>query len=358
MQQLKPDIYLETLENNIFFRNNHYTINDDNINDNKRTIMVVNDEFAENEIKTTNILKIIKNYEFYFNIYQDMQNVKIGQLNQVNFERMDLYQDNHILFTYNDKHKIDFTTFMMTFKTCKDFLLNFLESYREILNILCIIKSNNLCIFNISPSTILFDNSFKPQLSNFTKTFSLNPKKYSQINFERYFHGENFVYKPIELHLLYYILNNDDLQLDIETIDIISSKFVENVKIFRFFSITFKLDYKERCVSFMKQYINMNKEDIIEDILKYSNTWDNYSVSIIYLHILSNIISSFSLREGFMVGYLDILVKNIAPNPLNRISVYEMAEEYDILFMQYCNWDFVSELNISHLQKLYERMQV
>ena len=78
MQQLKTDIYLETFENNIFFRNNHYTIND-NDNDTKRTVMVVNDEFAENEIKTTNILKTIKNYEFYFNIFQEIQDVKIGE---------------------------------------------------------------------------------------------------------------------------------------------------------------------------------------------------------------------------------------------------------------------------------------
>lgn len=353
MEEVKTDIYLETFETNIFFHKNHYLINNylDNI---KRNVLCINDVFAQNEIKTTNILKSIDNHQFYFNIFEKTEIAKIGKLNDVNMERMDLCYDNHILFIYNDKDKIDFTSFITSFKSCKQFLLNLLESYREILKILCIIKTNNLCIFNISPNNILFDNTFKPQLSNFTKTFSLNSKKHINLKFKDYFKGENYVYKPIEAHLLFYLVNNDDLKLDIETIDTISSKFITDIKVFDYFSTIFKIEYKHKCNVFMNKYLNMDRETIVSDILKYSNTWDYYSICIIYLHIVSNVIKIFSLREGFMVRFLNILIQNIDPDPLKRLSVYEIAEDYDELFIKYDNWDFVSELNDNNLQKLYE----
>jgi hypothetical protein len=98
----------------------------------------------------------------------------------------------------------------------------------------------------------------------------------------------------------------------------------------------------------------MKKTDIIADIFTYSNTWDNYSVSVIYFHIVSKVILQFSLGQGFMVRFLNLLLQNLQPDPSTRICVYEIAEEYDTLFMQYYYWDFVSELNDNHLQKLYE----
>jgi REP element-mobilizing transposase RayT len=360
MEEIKTDIYLETFENNFFMHKNSNSqlyLSRNNYVTNKRSILTINDEYSQNEIKTTNILKRINNYYLYFNIFEEIQHAKIGELNESNFERMDLCVDNHILFIYNDNHKIDFTSFIMSFHSCRDFLLNLIESHREILKILCITKTNELCIFNICPNHILFDDTLKPQLSNFTKTFSLNLKTTSHLDLKNYLKGENYTYKPIEVHLLYYLLYNNEMVLDDGTIDIISSKFVEDIKIFDYFSTTFKIEYKHKCNIFMRKYLAMNKDDIIKDILKYSNTWDYYSICIIYLHIISNIIPIFSIREGFIVKFLNMLVKNLDPEPLNRDCVYEIDEYYDELFIKYNNWDFVSELSDNNLKKLYDKLR-
>jgi len=357
MGEIKTDIYLETFEN-IFLKNKN-RIPDSHIGKNsnifnKRTVLTKNDEFSQNEIKTTNILKTIHNYYLYFNIFKEYQYVKIGELDESNIDRICCFNDNHILFIYDDKHKKDFTSFIMSFNYFRDFLLNILESYREILKILCIININNLCFFNISPDNILFDDSYKPQLSNFTKTFSFSSKKNIHSILKKYFEGENYTYKPIEVHLLYYILNNNEMEINFDTIDIISSKFITDIKIFKNFSTTFKIEYKYKCNTFMKKYINMNKEHVISDILKYSNTWDFYSICIIYLHIISNTISIFSIREGFITRFLNMLIKNLDPDPLKRDRVCEFSEEYNDLFIKYNNWDFVSELPDNNLQKLFQ----
>jgi hypothetical protein len=353
MVGVKSDIYLETFEINIFFNNKENKENKDHYdtNDNKRSELCPYDTFSQNEVKITNILKNIDQYHIYFNLFVEQHNVKLGQLNDRNMDRMDCYDDNNILFIYNDKHKIDFSTFITSFETPRHFLLNLFESYRELLKILCITQNMNLCIFNVSPQNILFDESFKPQISNFKKTFAFITRN---IDLKEYLKNEDYVYKPIELHILYYLLNNEDFKLNDENIDLISSKFLSEIKIFQHFSTTFKIEYKYKIAAFLKQYLNKSNDEIVTDILKYSNTWDNYSISIIYLHIISNIITFFALREGFFVRFFQILTKNIEPDPLKRQNIYETSEQYDNLFNYYTNWDFVSNIPENKLTDLYE----
>lgn len=350
MSVIKTDIYLETFEINIFFQekeNVYYYDTDDII----RSEVCVNDAFSQNEIKITNVLKNMSQYYLYFNVFVEYHSVKLGQLNDKNIESMDYYDDNNILFIYHDKHKISFSSFITSFKNCRQFLLNLLESYCELIKIFCITHNTNLCIFNVSPENILFDETFKPQLSNFKKSFTINS---NNVNLYEHLKNEDYVHKPLELHLLYYLLNNEDFKLNDEIIDDISTKFIDEIKIFENFSTTFKIEYKYKLVAFLKQFLNKSNSEIISDILQYANTWDNYSISVIYLHIVSKFIKFFSIREGFLSRFFHLLTKNIDPNPLKRPNIYKTLEDYENLFTSYINWDFVSDISDDKLKDYYE----
>lgn len=352
MVDIKSDIYLETFEKNIFF-DDEIIIESYEPNDNLRSELCKYDILSENEVKITNILKNVNGYEKYFNMFIDYKNVKLGKLNDKNINKMDTYDDNNVLFIYNDKDKIDFSSFITSFKSCKPFLLNLIESYRELTQIFCILQRLNICIFNVSAQNILFDRSLKPQVSNFKKAFTFNN---ANIDLNEYLKDEDYINKPIELHILYYIFNNEDFKLSDENIDVISSKFISEIRIFQKFSTTFKLEYKYKIIAILKKYLHKTNDEIIADILKYSNTWDNYSISIIFLHIVSNIINVFSLREGFILRFFHILTKNIDPDPSKRSTIYETSQEYQDLFNIYQNWDFVSDIDENKLIELYESL--
>ena len=102
-----------------------------------------------------------------------------------------------------------------------------------------------------------------------------------------------------------------------------------------------------------KPVSNSPKSDIIHDILSYSDTWDNYSLSIIYLHVIGTIIKVFSLKNNFMNQFLTLLIKNIHPNPLKRENLKETQQNYENLY-RVTKWGFISELSCNKMKKLHE----
>ncbi len=67
------------------------------------------------------------------------------------------------------------------------------------------------------------------------------------------------------------------------------------------------------------------------DVLQFSNTWDNYALSILYLRILIGIHRSIGIKNKFIILFMKLLVTNIHLNPLKRLSIEMTIEKFDIL---------------------------
>ena len=89
---------------------------------------------------------------------------------------------------------------------------------------------------------------------------------------------------------MYFILINDEKTISYSQIEELSYNYVKSISFLEFFSESYRENYKKKCVNFLKKYINKSREEIITDILKYINTWDNFSLSILYLHIICNLL--------------------------------------------------------------------
>jgi hypothetical protein len=136
-------------------------------------------------------------------------------------------------------------------------------------------------------------------------------------------------------------------------IETICSNYVKNMDILTLFSQNYRESYEKTCVETLKKYINKPKTATIADILKYSQYWDNYSLSILYLHIIGNITNIFSLKGTFMNKFTMLLIKNIHPNPLKRETLRETSKNYDKLF-ENADWTFINEFSDEKMEKLYD----
>jgi hypothetical protein len=105
---------------------------------------------------------------------------------------------------------------------------------------------------------------------------------------------------------------------------------------------------------FLKQYINRPKTDIIRDILTYYDTWDNYSLSVIYLHIVGHISQVFNLKDTFINKMAIQLSKSLHPNPSKRETLSNSKHLFDMLFNEYTDWSFISDISCIKLNNLYE----
>jgi hypothetical protein len=136
-------------------------------------------------------------------------------------------------------------------------------------------------------------------------------------------------------------------------IEAISNNYVKNMDVLSLFSQNYKESFEKSCVETLKKYINRSKSVIIADILKYTHYWDNYSLSILYLHIIGNISKFFSLKGTFMNKFTLLLIQNIHPNPLKRESLKETSENYDKLFDN-SDWGFINDFSSEKMKKLFK----
>jgi hypothetical protein len=164
---------------------------------------------------------------------------------------------------------------------------------------------------------------------------------------------DNYTYKPLEIHVLFYLIANDERTLSLSFIELICGNYVKTMDILLIFSQNYRESYEKACVETLKKYINKPKLVIIADILNYSQYWDNYSLSILYLHIIGNISNFFSLKGTFMNKFTLLLIKNIHPNPLKREKIQETRENYDKLF-ENADWTFINDFSNDKMKKLYD----
>lgn len=140
----------------------------------------------------------------------------------------------------------------------------------------------------------------------------------------------NFTFKSFEVHVLFYLYKMEEQYLSKYKLTNIISKYIENMK--QFLKGQDETFIKQNCEQFMNQYINKNVEYIKIDLIQYYKTWDNYSVSILYLHLVENIIQGYNCQNLFMTKWLDILYQNVSQNPRQRLSINETANRFSNLF--------------------------
>ena len=134
----------------------------------------------------------------------------------------------------------------------------------------------------------------------------------------------------------------------------ITDKYIDNLKILSLFSDSYKEKFKAGCIDILTKYINKPKSDIICSILEQNETWDSYSLSIIYLHIIGSIIQVYDLKGSFLSKLVIELMKNINPNPSKRNNMKTIKANYNALFKEFSDWSFINHLSEEKMDKLID----
>ena len=217
------------------------------------------------------------------------------------------------------------------------------------------LQDTGISFFNLSPQNVVFNLNCgeKPQLRNFQTSLQISKLNESYIT-NIINKTQNYTYKPLEVHILFYLLKNDISSLSYSLIDEICSVFVNHLSILLFFSENYKESYKSHCVESLQKYINMPKNDIISSILKHHEKWDVYSLSLLYLHIFGHISRVFFLHSTFVNKIALELSKNIHPDPLKRNSLHNLFENYEKLFNGEKSWAFVEKMQHNKMNILFD----
>ena len=302
---------------------------------------------------------IIKKWYYYSNNYavvDDYDYINISQLSEKYIDKLNLTNNQrYLIFKYKNENYVPFNDFLFNLTNPKLFIFHVIESFSYILKSLIELNKNNICFFNLSPKNIGFnlDCGEKPILQNFQLSLQiliLN-KSYIKNIINKL---DDYTYKPLEIHVLFYLIRNDFQTISYSLIEEICENFVINLSILNFFSEKYKESYKNSCILMLKKYINQPKNEIIEDILLQTDKWDVFSLSVLYLHIFHNISRVFSLKQTFINKIILELSKNIHPNPAMRSNLENLLENFYKLFNNESDWSYINRLSSNMMPTLFD----
>ena len=314
------------------------------------------DFFCLNNIKICEKIKEKYNLPNKYHIINNYSSITIGEISKKIHHYNTNNNNKYVLLEYNKIEPINFNDFIFNLPNPKLFIFHVLDSYSFLLNSLLNLEQIGIHFFSLSTKNIVFCENYKPILRNFETSLLL--EKCSDIN---YFTNiiekiEDYTYKPLEIHVVFYLIKNNENSLSFTDIDSICNNFVKNMNILSLFSQQYRENYYKLSMECLKKYINKPKIEIITEILKYSNTWDNYELSILYLHIIGNTTRIFSLKDNLISKLTSVLSKNIGPDPIKRDTLLDSIEKLDKLYNEFTDWEYINSIPTEKMKKLFETL--
>jgi len=354
---METNIELNGLKSHFFSKNGKKS--DENRPDVKSKTTKYN-FYSINEVQICEKIRCIPYYLSNYYIADSYEFINISQLNDKYIDKVLLTDKTRYLnISYKYKEYSDFYDFIMLSINIKLLIFTVIESFSYILNSLYNLNKEYICFFNLCPQNIILLNQCgeKPILQNFQ--YSL---RYNKLNEEYFTHiienvNDNYIYKPLEVHVLFYLIKNDINTISYSFIEEICEIYTNNLSVLSFFSDKYVSDYKKCCIETLKQYINKDKREIIKLLLENIETWDLFSLSVLYLHIIGNILQLFSLQGTFISKLFMELSKNIHPNPQKRYNFESMREIYNKLLNEETNWKYINNLKNDKISLLIENLQ-
>jgi len=94
-----------------------------------------------------------------------------------------------------------------------------------------------------------------------------------------------------------------------------------------------------------KKYVNTtDKSQQIQDLKKYSLTWDVYSISILFTTLILKLQIDID-NYDFMKEYMNILLKTIFSDPISRPPIKTIVEKIESIFRSIKKEEYQSFLN-------------
>jgi len=354
------------------------------------TRMKVVSFFTENEIQISECLRKIPHWQLYYDCIAEHEHMKVGQMRENILDNSPIEnpplstfgktfsearaKSNHVykrdvepksmkdggfapmVCKYLQYKSIDFDEFFLSLPSPKLVVFHAIDSYSHLLNSFHRLEQVGVCYYNFSPEYLSFDEYYKPKLTQFDK--SIQTGKINEQFLVSLIRGtKDFTHKPLEVHLLFYLIaNNIDLLTD-DLIMIICDTFIENLAILGLFSQQYKELHKNECLSLLNRYSNKGRPEIIADVSKYIDTWDNYGLSMLYLHLIGNIASAFSLKGTIMSKLIALFTKNISPSPETRNTLQNTILIYKKLYCDFNDWSFVEQIQEEAIDVLHEKLR-
>ena len=262
---------------------------------------------------------------------------------------------------------VNFLDYILTNKSSDfNFVSLLINSYNHLLNSLQMLINMQIVHYDLKGNNIMVNRVNKlPLILDFGLSIKVDKLKSDILDKFFYTYAPEYAPWCLEIHYMSYLLkvNSAPTKSDLE-------KMVERYldsdtnPINILFSPDFIEKYKKLCLKQLEKYRSMGAVDAQTYILKFWNTWDNYSLSVIFMGFFYYIYSSKVPKQKFISILLEILLTNMHPDPERRLSVQETSLQFNEKLLGFVqdleNFEFISTLNedfVKNKKQLKERIK-
>jgi hypothetical protein len=357
-KKINPNIQIDLINHHVSFKKKE---TERKINTKQRQIIHIYNYLCRNHIFLCDKIERIKFYKERFDIIEKFDFLTISQVNKQMisfFDEKDVTDksDKYVLLHFNNNKYMSFSDFLFHLPDFSLFLLHTLNSYSYLLESLTILQNNYICFFNISSQNIVFSQYHVPILQNFKNSLLIT--NYDEYYIKQIINSKSdFTFCPLEIHLLFFLIQNTDSKTITETeIKDVINHYISSL--LDCFSPEEKIEHHNKCINALKKYIDKPYSFIMEDTCKNVSTWDNYGVSVLYLHIFYNISEFVNTpsSSSFLTDLIHLLKQNIDPDPLKRETIIKTSTRLQELYEKYPDWGFVKSFSKVNMMELYEKI--
>jgi serine/threonine protein kinase len=231
--------------------------------------------------------------------------------------------------------------------TKKDNLANIIETYQYLLHSLKILVKYDIIHFDLKSENILYNKDTNtPLIIDFGISILHNELDMQNLKQHFYIYAPDYYIWCLEIHIISYILHKLDGPFTLKIIKKISSDFIYSNKGFAILSKEFINKMYHACISFLQPYVNKSSDFIIKEMMHSYQTWDNYSLSILYLQILHILFENGFVKNDILIEFTQLLLENIHPHPHKRHDIeYTIKKQKNIFYENGDNKNYLNLLD-------------
>jgi len=293
---------------------------------------------AKNEIKIGKKIEELNGYEDHFVPVLKHCEIDIANIEDKEKGKCSIFKSkikDYVVMKLQYIEGEDFMDYLINQKNSVQLVSNIILSFNHLLKSLTMLESKFIVHYDLKGTNILYNvNKEIPLLIDFGLSVNILTITNEKLKRIFYVYAPEYYIWPLETHYLCYLINKNKEPNSSELNDIAKMYVDNNKALQKNFSPGFLKKYKKKCVNQLELYNKLTFDERVKKILKYWKTFDNYSLSIMYLKFLYYININGFIDNKFIIFLSKLLLQNIDPNPDKRLSLIETIHTFNTFLYQ------------------------
>lgn len=291
---------------------------------------------SQNEAEIGEIVSGISGFEMFFLPVVSDCAVNIRQASNKALHKCDVVKDLEDEYVAMDVPYVNQTDVpeMLQTLSAKDMILTIVESYRYLLMALDKLINANVVHFDLKLENVLFKkDTTNPRIIDFG--ISIPVDRLNADNMKDYFYvfaPDYYVWCP-QICVISFLVNETSSTLTADDVEEIAELHTEGNRALDAFSVEFRDNFKQLLLLELKEYVGVKRQKVIDAMLASHPTWDNYSLSVMFLRLLTLLFPTDDHKNKLVILFSQILLMNIHPNPARRLTIQESQSRFQDIFM-------------------------